>query len=144
MGIAPKEIHDKGTVQQLKVGSSTGMTPVAVKDSVEFIEEEMDEITGYKVDIPWDKEGADILLLHNAGEILAWPENVGAFAIILQAAGISWTLSSEAAGYDAVNYGVWYDDVQFARVAVRHADIAREPEGQERSSSANAGMHTRR
>ncbi len=125
MDIAPKELHEKGSVQQLRVGSSTGMNPVALKDSVDFIQEEMEEIAGYKVDIPWDVEGADILLIHNAGEILSWPENVGAFAIIFQAAGISWTLSSEAAGYDAVNYGLWYDDVQFARVAVKHADIAR-------------------
>jgi Fe-S oxidoreductase len=125
MGIAPKEIHTKGSLQQLQVGSSTGMNPLAAKDSVEFIQEEMEEITGYKVDIPWDVEGADILLLHNAGEMLAWPENVGAFAIIFQAAGLSWTLSSEAIGYDAVNYGLWYDDVQFSRVAVKHADIAR-------------------
>ncbi|PKN68796.1 MAG: 4Fe-4S ferredoxin [Deltaproteobacteria bacterium HGW-Deltaproteobacteria-12] len=125
MGIAPKELHSKGTVQHLRVGSSTGMNPLAAKDSVEFIQEEMEEITGYKVDIPWDVEGADILLLHNAGEMLAWPENVGAFAIIFQAAGISWTMASEAVGYDAVNYGLWYDDVQFSRVAVKHADIAR-------------------
>ena len=125
MGIAPKEIHDKGTVQHLRVGSTTGMTPPAAKDSMEFIQEEMEEITGSKVEVPWDVEGADILLLHNAGEMLAWPENVGAFAIIFQAAGISWTLSSEAMGYDVVNYGLWYDDVQFSRVAVKHADIAR-------------------
>ncbi len=125
MGIAPKEIHDKGTVQHLRVGSSTGMNPLAAKDSAEFIQEEMEEITGYKVEIPWDVEGADILLLHNAGEMLAWPENVGAFAIIFNAAGLSWTMSSEAAGYDAVNYGLWYDDVQFSRVAIKHADIAR-------------------
>ncbi|HUH66667.1 MAG TPA: (Fe-S)-binding protein, partial [Syntrophales bacterium] len=125
MGIAPKELHEKGSVQQLRVGSSTGMSTLAVKDSVDFIQEEMEEITGYKVNIPWDVEGADILLIHNAGEILSWPENVGAFAIIFQAAGVSWTLSSEAAGYDAVNYGLWYDDVQFARVAAKHADIAR-------------------
>jgi len=125
MGIAPKELHDKGTVQHLKAGSSTGMTAAAAKDSVEFIQEEMEEITGYKVEIPWDAKGADILLIHNAGEILAWPENVGAFAIIFQAAGLSWTLSSETAGYDVVNYGVWYDDVQLSRVAIRHADIAR-------------------
>jgi Fe-S oxidoreductase len=125
LGIAPKEIHDKGTVQHLRVGSSTGMTPPAARDSVEFIQEEMEEITGYPVAIPWDVEGADILLIHNAGEMLAWPDNVGAFAVIFQAAGVSWTMSSEAAGYDAVNYGLWYDDVQFARVAVRHADIAR-------------------
>lgn len=125
MGIAPKELHEKGTVLHLKAGSSTGMTPPAAKDSIEFIQEEMEEITGYPVEIPWDVEGADILLIHNAGEMLAWPENVGAFAIIFQAAGLSWTLSSEAVGYDAVNYGLWYDDVQFSRVAVKHADIAR-------------------
>jgi Fe-S oxidoreductase len=125
MGISPKEIHDKGSVLQLSKGSSTGMIPLAARDSVEFIEEEMEEITGCKVNIPWDVEGADILLLHNAGEMLAWPENVGAFAIIFNAAGVSWTLSSETVGYDAVNYGLWYDDVQFSRVAVRHADIAR-------------------
>lgn len=125
MGIAPKELHEKGSVLQLSKGSSTGMIPIAAKDSVEFIEEEMEEITGYKVNIPWDVEGADILLLHNAGEMLAWPENVGAFAIIFQAAGLSWTLSSETVGYDAVNYGLWYDDVQFSRVAAKHADIAR-------------------
>jgi Fe-S oxidoreductase len=125
MGIAPKELHEKGTVQHLRVGSSTGMNPVAVKDSVDFIQEEMEEVTGYKVEIPWDKEGADILLIHNAGEVLSWPENVGAFAILFNAAGISWTLSSEAVGYDAVNYGLWYDDVQLARVAVKHTEIAK-------------------
>ena len=125
LGIAPKEIHDKGTLQHLRVGSTTGMNPMAVKDSVDFIQEEMEEITGYKVEIPWDKEGSEILLLHNAGEVLAWPENVGAFAIIFQAAGISWTLSSEELGYDVVNYGLWYDDVQMARVAVKHAEIAK-------------------
>lgn len=125
MGIAPAQLHDKGTVQHLRVGSSTGMNQLAAKDSVEFIQEEMEEITGYRVEIPWDVEGADILLLHNAGEMLSWPENVGAFAIVFQAAGLSWTLSSEAVGYDAVNYGLWYDDVQMARVAAMHADIAR-------------------
>ncbi len=125
MGIAPKELHDKGTVQHLRVGSSTGMNPAAVRDSVDFIQEEMEEITGYKVEIPWDQEGAEVLLVHNAGEVLSWPENVGAFAILFQAAGISWTLSSEEVGYDAVNYGLWYDDVQLARVAVRHAEIAK-------------------
>ena len=125
LGFAPKELHEKGTVLHLRSGSSTGMNPPAAKDSVEFIQEEMEEIAGGPVAIPWDVEGADILLIHNAGEILAWPENVGAFAILFQAAGLSWTLSSEAAGYDAVNYGLWYDDVQLARVALRHADIAR-------------------
>jgi Fe-S oxidoreductase len=125
MGIAPKEVHDLGTVQQLRVGSSTGVTPKALNNIISFMEEEIEEKTGKSIKIPIDKEGAEILLVHNAGEFMAWPENIEAFAIIFDAAGIDWTISSEEVGYDAVNYGVWYDDIQFARIAVRHADIAR-------------------
>jgi len=125
LGIAPREIHEQGTVQQLKVGSTTGMTPPALHDIVAFVEEEIKEKTGRDIKIPIDKKGADVLLLHNAGEFMSWPENIEAFAILFDAANVNWTLSSEVAGYDAVNYGVWYDDVQMARVAVKHAEAAR-------------------
>jgi Fe-S oxidoreductase len=126
LGWAPKELHDKGTVLQLGVGSSTGMNPLVVKDNMEFIDEDMTEETGIEVESPWDKEDADVLLIHNAGEILSWPENPGAFAIILNAAGIDWTLSSKEIGYDGVNYGLFYDDFQLARIALKHAQTAKE------------------
>ncbi|MBL6974380.1 MAG: (Fe-S)-binding protein [Deltaproteobacteria bacterium] len=125
MGISAKEIHDNGSMLQLKVGSSTGMNAEVVKDNIEFIDEDTEDMTGIKVETPWDKEGADVLLIHNAGEIMAWPENPGAFALILQEAGVSWTLSSEAAAYDGINYGLWYDDLQLARVAIKHAQAAK-------------------
>ncbi len=124
MELAAKDLHEKGTIQQLTVGSSTGMNALVVKDNCEFIDEDMEERTGIKVETVWDKEGADVLLIHNAGEFLAWPDNPGAFALILQEMGISWTLSSEIAGYDGVNYGLFYDDVQLARIAMRHYEIA--------------------
>ncbi len=125
LGIAPREIHDDGSVLQLKVGSSTGMNDLVVKDNMEFIDEDTSEMTGVDIETPWDKEGADILLIHNAGEIMAWPENPGAFTHLFNAAGLSWTMSSDLAAYDAINYGVWYDDVQFARVALKHAEAAK-------------------
>jgi Fe-S oxidoreductase len=125
MGIVPKELHDSGSMLQLKVGSSTGMNAEVVKDNLAFIDEDISEKTGIEVKTPWDIEGADVLVIHNAGEILAWPENPGATAVILNAAGISWTLSSELAAYDAINYGLWYDDAQFARVALKHIEAAR-------------------
>ena len=125
LGLAPKELHDSGTIQQLRKGSPTGMTPLAFRDSIEFMEEEIEELTGRKIEIPIDKEGADILLFHNAGDFLSWPENTEAFAIILDTLGINWTLSSDSGGYDSVNYGVWYDDVQLARIVVRQAEIAK-------------------
>jgi Fe-S oxidoreductase len=125
LGWSPEELHEKGTVLQLKVGSPTGMKPRVAKDNIRFLDEDFAEATGLEVSTPWDKAGADVLLIHSAGDILSWPENPTAFAILCQAAGVSWTLSSEVPGYDGVNYGLFYDDVQLARIAVRHAEIAR-------------------
>lgn len=126
LGIAPKELHDLGSVQQLKTGSSTGLTPKALQNILSFMEDEIEEKTGKRIKIPVDKKGAEILLIHNAGEFMSWPENTEAFAIIFDAAGIDWTLSSKEIGYDAVNYGVWYDDIQLSRIAVRHAETAKQ------------------
>jgi Fe-S oxidoreductase len=125
LGVAPKELHERGSMVQLRVGSTTGMNAKAAKNNIEFLDDEIREQTGLDIKTPWDKEGADVLLIHNSGEILAWPENPMAFAIILEAAGISWTLSSDLAGYDSVNYGLWYDDAQFARVALRQVEAAK-------------------
>ena len=125
LGYAAKELHERGSVLQLKVGSSTGMNPDGFRKTVQFMEDDILERTGLKLKIPVDQKGADILLIHNAGEFLSWPENPEAFAIIFEAAGLSWTMSSEPLGYDAVNYGVWYDDAQFSRVALKHVGIAK-------------------
>lgn len=125
LGIAPPELHGKGSMLQLKTGSSTGMSEMVVKDNMEFIDEDFSEVTGYDFTTPWDVEGADVLLIHNAGEIMAWPENIAAFSMIMQAAGISWTLSSDLAAYDGINYGVFYDDFQYARTALLQAQAAK-------------------
>jgi len=125
MGIAPKELHQKGSMQQLEVGASTGISPKAFKDIIAFMEDEIREKTGRAIKVPVDKEGAEILLLHNSGEYLSWIENPAAFAIIFEEAGLSWTLSSELYGYEATNYGVWYDDVQFCRAALKQIEIAK-------------------
>ncbi|WAC08322.1 MAG: (Fe-S)-binding protein [Thermodesulfobacteriota bacterium] len=126
LGIAPEEIHAKGSVQHLQKGSSTGMIKQAFADTLEFLEDDIEEKIGRRITMPIDKKGAEILLIHNAGEYLSWPENPSAFAIIFDAAGVDYTLSSEIVGYDAVNYGLWYDDFQLARVALKHAQIAKD------------------
>jgi len=125
LGFAPNELHTSGTIKQMKTGSSTGTNPTAMLDIVEFIEEDMKDLYDLEIKIPIDKEDADILLIHNFGEYLSWPENIMAFAIIFEKAGINWTLSSQMGGYDSVNYGLFYDDVQLARVALEHVRIAK-------------------
>jgi len=125
LGIQMPELHDKGTVKQLVTGSSTGLNPAGVRDIVEFAEEDIREKTGLDIKIPFDVEGAEYLVMHNAGEFLSWPENLQAFAIILGVAGINWTLASDMLGYDSVNYGLFYDDVQYSRIAIKHYEIAK-------------------
>ncbi|MFC1971421.1 (Fe-S)-binding protein [Chloroflexota bacterium] len=126
MGIAAKELHESGTVQQLKVGASTGLRPKAFDGIIQFMEEEIEEKMGRKIRIPVDKKGVDFLLIHNTGEYMSWPENPEAFAILFDAAGINWTLSSELGGYEATNYGLWYDDFQFSRIAFSQAKVAKD------------------
>ena len=41
-------------------------------------------------------------------------------------AGIKWTLASDLLGYDSVNYGLFYDDVQYSRIALKHYDVAKQ------------------
>jgi len=125
LNIYTPELHENGTVLQLKVGSTTGMNALVVKDNIEFVDEDMEDKSGIHVETPWDVEGADVLLMHNAGEIMAWPENPGAFALILEAAGISWTLSSDALAYDSVNYGLFYDDFMLSKILIKHAMAAK-------------------
>ena len=60
-----------------------------------------------------------------SGEFISWIENPVAFAILFEGAGLRWTLSSQIYGYEATNYGTWYDDIQFARIALKQIDVAR-------------------
>lgn len=125
LGWAPSELHEKGTVLQLKVGSPTGMKPAVAVDNYDFIDDDFSEAAGIAIDTPWDKEGADILLLHSAGDVISFPESIAAFSIICNAAGLSWTLSSDISGFDGVNYGLFYDDIQLSKIALGHVQSAR-------------------
>jgi len=69
-------------------GSSTGISPKALGSFINFIEGELQEITGKPIRLQVDRESADILLLHNAGGFISWPENIEAFAISFEAAGV--------------------------------------------------------
>jgi Fe-S oxidoreductase len=123
-GIAPDALHKNGTMKHLKRGSSTGMNPDGFKHMVAYIESQIPEYFGSPLKIPVDVEGAEYLFVNNAGEYISWPHNLLAYTILFALLEISWTLSSELMAYDAVNYGVWYDDFQFLRIAMKHAGNA--------------------
>jgi len=117
IGIAPDELKEKGTQLQLNVGNATGAATPAFKNMIEFLEEDIEDTRGYELKIPVDKEGASFLLMHNAGDYMAFSETVMGAAEVFNAAGVDWTLNSPDTGVnDAVNYGLFFSDVEFTEV----------------------------
>jgi ferredoxin len=53
LGIQAEELHGSGTIKQLKTGSSTGMSPTALMDIIEFAEEDIEEKFGLSIKIPF-------------------------------------------------------------------------------------------
>lgn len=127
IGIAPDELKENGTQLQVRLGNATGTPPRAFQDIVEFMEEEIQDTRGYKVEIPVDKKGAEYLVMHNAGDYLAFVETVMGAAEIFTAAGVDWTINSPDTGInDVVNYGVFYSDVELEKVARAQVETVRE------------------
>jgi Fe-S oxidoreductase len=126
MGIAPSALHMQGTVQQLVDGTSIGFSSNTMDDFVREIEYMVSQVLGRSYRLPVDVKKVDILLIHSIMDYIHYPETIAAMAAILEMAGYEWTLSSKIPAIDAVNYGMWYDDIQLARIALSHIKAARE------------------
>jgi len=83
------------------------MNKMVVKDNVEFIDEDFSEETGFDIETPWDVEGADILLIHNAGEILHGPKYCSLFHHFQKPPVFHGPCQVDLAAYDSINYGVF-------------------------------------
>jgi Fe-S oxidoreductase len=80
-------------------------------DGFKDIEAEVREITGDPTaEIPYDREGADILYVALAGA-----HSIRPAAVIFHEAKASWTLSF----FEAANYGFFYGDVEKARIITK-------------------------
>ena len=69
------------------------------------------------VELPLDKESAEVLVLTTAVEVRLFPESVKAAARIMNKSGASWTLSSSA--FEAANVGLISGDRGTRRAAMR-------------------------
>lgn len=95
-GHAPEGLKH-ATSRAITMGSPMGVTLDTFRKQVKHAEQE----TG--IDIPFDKQGADYLLLMSSAEIMQFYEFIGAMAKIFKQSNISWTFSSEA--FEATNSG---------------------------------------
>jgi Fe-S oxidoreductase len=98
-----------------KIGNNLGLPEPALLDTLEGLEEDIEDETGVTVKLPLDQEGADILLVTPSADFFAEPHVDGlmGYAKVFHAAGASWTLSSYAS--EAGNFGMFIGSYQNMR-----------------------------
>ncbi len=103
-----------------KIGNNLGLPEPALINTVEGLEEDIEEETGVKVRLPVNEKGADILLVAPSADFFAEPHVDGliGYAKVFHQAGVSWTLSSYAS--EAANFAMFIGSVeQMRKVAER-------------------------
>ena len=86
------------------IGNNLGLPQPALLDTLEGLEEDIEEEIGVKVRLPLDEKNADILLVTPSADFFAEPHVDGliGYAKVFHQAGLSWTLSSHAS--EAANF----------------------------------------
>lgn len=91
-----------------KTGNNMGTPLPAIKDGLEFLEEELKEETGLDIPIPMDVERAEVLFNPSSSDLFTNTDGLMAVAKIFYKAGVSWTLSSRIA--ETANFGLFFHE----------------------------------
>lgn len=109
-----------------KIGNNLGLPEPALLNTLEGLEEEVEEDTGVAVQFPLDQPGAEVLLVTPSADFFAEPHVDGliGYSKVFHQAGVSWTLSSHAS--EAANFGIFigsYDHMRKVAERVREAAL---------------------
>jgi Fe-S oxidoreductase len=88
-------------------GNNLGLQEKALANTLEGLEEDIEEETGVAVKLPLNVVGADVLVVTPSADFFAEPHVDGlmGYAKVFHAAGVSWTLSSYAS--EAANFAAF-------------------------------------
>jgi Fe-S oxidoreductase len=109
-----------------KIGNNLGLPQPALLNTLEGLEEDIEEETGVTVRLPLDVKGADVLVVTPSADFFAEPHVDGlmGYAKVFHEAGISWTLSSHAS--EAANFGMFigsYENMRKVSLRIREAAL---------------------
>ncbi len=113
--------------KNIKIGNNLGLPPPAIRNTLDGIEEDVEDDTGVVVRFPLDVKGADVLLVTPSADFFAEPHIDGliGYGKVFHQAGISWTLSSYAS--EGANFAMFIGSYSnMKRAAMRIRDAARE------------------
>jgi len=119
-GLGPEDLRQAADNARDK-GSPLGVTKDVLEDRIEWLEDD------HEIEIPLDKEKADVLLTVSSVELMKYPMSVVAMAKLLNYANVDWTLSSK--GYEATNFGFLAGKSDIAKIMIERITTAAETVG---------------
>ena len=121
IGIIPKALVVATREQIDGATKNTSAIPIAaLKDTCEFLEEELMEIYNVPVKFPIDVEGADYVFFPAVSDYLLEADTLMGNAAVFHATGDKWTIGSKY--YDGINYGLFYSDRMWDRIVNMEVD----------------------
>jgi Fe-S oxidoreductase len=110
----------------LEVGNNLGLTKPALQNTLEFLEEDVEEEDGVAVKFPLDVKGTDVLLIAPSADFFSTPhiEGFTGYAKVFHEAGESWTVSSYASEF--ANFGMFigsYETMKNVAMRIRQAAL---------------------
>jgi Fe-S oxidoreductase len=124
IGIVPKALV-VATREQLEgeTGNTSAIPVPALKDTLEFLEEEFVDNHNVAVKFPIDVEDAEYIFFPAVSDYLLEPNTLMGNAAVMHLTGGSWTIGT--GNYDGINYGLFYSDRMLSRIVRREAEEAR-------------------
>jgi Fe-S oxidoreductase len=90
-----------------RVGNHLGVQPHGFRDSLEFAADEIEELTGIRIEVPIDKKGAEVLLVVPSADYFGSPHyfTLLGYLMVLREAGVDYTFSAYAS--EGGNFGLF-------------------------------------
>ena len=115
IGIAPRALVVSTREQLEGATKNTSAIPIpALKDTLEFLEDDMFEEKSVHIKFPIDVENTDYVFFPAVSDFLMEAETLMGIAAVFTATGDSWTTGTGY--YDGINYGLFYSDRMLERV----------------------------
>ncbi len=130
MGIVPKALLVSVREQlEGKTANTSAIPAPAMIDTCEFLEEELEELTGQTIKFPIDKEDVEYVFFPAVSDYLLEPDTLMGNAAVLFAAGDqdNWTIGTKY--FDGINYGLFYSDAVLGRTVQKEMDETRRLRG---------------
>jgi len=91
-----------------RTGNHLGIPPHAIMDTVEFAQDEIEEVTGIKVDVPMNRKGAEILFVTPSADYFAQPHwfTFLGYLMLFHEIGLDYTWSTYAS--EGGNFGLFH------------------------------------